>query len=55
MDKEYDRIIKNGGISILPPEVEIMGQKTSYIAYFECNLIETSSRNKLYEIKGMNQ
>jgi catechol 2,3-dioxygenase-like lactoylglutathione lyase family enzyme len=46
VDKEFDRIVKMGGVPILEPEDEPWGQRTCYIADPEGNLVEIGSFNK---------
>jgi len=46
VDKEYARIIAQGGRSVLEPTTEPWGQRTCYIADPEGNLIEIGSFNK---------
>ena len=46
VDKEYARIIAQGGRSVLEPTTEPWGQRTCYIADPEGNLIEIGSWNK---------
>lgn len=45
VDREYERIIAEGGVPVLPPEDEPWGQRTCYIADPEGNLIEIGSFN----------
>lgn len=45
VDREYERIIAEGGVSVLAPEDEPWGQRTCYIADPEGNLIEIGSFN----------
>ena len=46
VDKEYTRIIAQGGRPVLEPVTEPWGQRTCYIADPEGNLIEIGSFNK---------
>lgn len=43
VDKEYKRIINAGAAPIFPPTTEPWGQRTSYVADPDGNLIEISS------------
>lgn len=43
VDKEYERIIAQGGSSVMEPTTEPWGQRTCYIADPEGNLIEIGS------------
>lgn len=43
VDKEYDRAVNMGAKSIMKPTTEPWGQRTSYVADPEGNLIEISS------------
>ena len=49
VDKEYARIIAQGGRSVLEPTTEPWGQRTCYIADPEGNLIEIGSFNRPFE------
>ena len=51
VDKEYARIIAQGGRSVLEPTTEPWGQRTCYIADPEGNLIEIGSFNHHFESK----
>lgn len=51
VDKEYARIIAQGGRSVLAPATEPWGQRTCYIADPEGNLIEIGSFNRPFESK----
>ena len=51
VDKEYARIIAQGGRSVLEPTTEPWGQRTCYIADPEGNLIEIGSFNRTFESK----
>ncbi len=46
VDKEYEKAIRKGAVSILEPTTEPWGQRTCYIADSEGNLIEIDSFNK---------
>lgn len=46
VDKEYDRAVNMGAKAIMKPTTEPWGQRTSYVADPEGNLIEISSFNK---------
>lgn len=46
VDKEYQRAVEKGAISVLAPETEPWGQRTCYIADPEGNLIEIGSFNR---------
>ena len=52
VDKEYARIIAQGGRSVLEPTTEPWGQRTCYIADPEGNLIEIGSFNRSFESKA---
>lgn len=52
VDKEYARIIAQGGRSVLEPTTEPWGQRTCYIADPEGNLIEIGSFNRPFESKA---
>ncbi len=45
VDKEYERIVAAGATPVFPPEDEPWGQRTSYVADPDGNLIEISSFN----------
>lgn len=45
VDEAYEKAVKNGAIPVLPPETEPWGQRTSYIADPEGNLVEIGSFN----------
>lgn len=49
VDKEYTRIIAQGGQSVLEPTTEPWGQRTCYIADPEGNLIEIGSFNRPFD------
>ena len=49
MDKEYARIIAQGGSPVLEPTTEPWGQRTCYIADPEGNLVEIGSFNRPFE------
>ncbi|MBP3399424.1 MAG: VOC family protein [Erysipelotrichaceae bacterium] len=49
VDKEYERIIAQGGSSVMEPTTESWGQRTCYIADPEGNLIEIGSFNRPFE------
>ena len=51
VDKEYARIIAQGGHSVLEPTTEPWGQRTCYIADPERNLIEIGSFNRPFDSK----
>lgn len=51
VDKEYARIIAQGGRSVLEPTTEPWGQRTCYIADPEGNLVEIGSFNRPFESK----
>lgn len=51
VDKEYARIVAQGGRSVLEPETEPWGQRTCYIADPEGNLVEIGSFNRPFESK----
>ena len=46
VDREYERVISKGAVSVLAPETENWGQRTCYIADPEGNLIEIGSFNR---------
>lgn len=46
VDKAYADAIAKGAVSVLPPETEVWGQRTCYIADPEGNLIEIGSFNR---------
>lgn len=43
VDAEYERVVKAGAVSVFPPTDEPWGQRTSYVADPDGNLIEISS------------
>lgn len=43
VDKEYERVVKAGATAVFPPTDEPWGQRTSYVADPDGNLIEISS------------
>ncbi|GEM_PF-523528 len=45
VDEAYAKAVANGGTPVLPPETEPWGQRTSYIADPEGNLVEIGSFN----------
>ena len=49
VDKEYEKAISKGAVSVLEPTTEPWGQRTCYIADPEGNLIEIGSFNKPFE------
>lgn len=49
VDKEYARIVAQGGRPVLEPTTEPWGQRTCYIADPEGNLIEIGSFNRPFE------
>ena len=49
VDREYARIVAQGGRSVLEPTTEPWGQRTCYIADPEGNLIEIGSFNRSFE------
>lgn len=49
VDKEYEKAIRKGAVSVLEPETEPWGQRTCFIADPEGNLIEIGSFNKPFE------
>ena len=49
VDKEYARIIAQGGGPVLEPTTEPWGQRTCYIADPEGNLVEIGSFNRPFE------
>lgn len=49
VDKEYARIIAQGGSPVLEPATEPWGQRTCYIADPEGNLVEIGSFNRPFE------
>ena len=51
VDKEYARIIAQGGRPVLEPTTEPWGQRTCYIADPEWNLIEIGSFNRPFDRK----
>lgn len=46
VDKAYADAIAKGAVSVLPPETEMWGQRTCYIADPEGNLVEIGSFNR---------
>lgn len=52
VDKEYARIIAQGGRAVLEPTTEPWGQRTCYIADPEGNLIEIGSFNRPFESRA---
>ncbi len=46
VDTEYERVVKAGAIPVFPPTDEPWGQRTSYVADPDGNLLEISSFNK---------
>lgn len=53
VDKEYARIIAQGGRSVLEPTTEPWGQRTCYIADPEGNLIEIGSFNRPFDSRAV--
>ena len=49
VDREYERIVDQGGRSVLEPTTEPWGQRTCYIADPEGNLIEIGSFNRPFD------
>lgn len=49
VDASYKEAISKGAVSVLEPETEPWGQRTSYIADPEGNLIEIGSFNKPFD------
>lgn len=49
VDKEYNKAVSKGAVSILEPTTEPWGQRTCYIADPEGNLIEIGSFDKPFE------
>ena len=43
VDKEYQHALRHGAISVLPPTTEPWGQRTSYVADPDGNMIEIGS------------
>ncbi len=43
VDEEYERVVKAGAVPVFPPTDEPWGQRTSYVADPDGNLIEISS------------
>lgn len=43
VDQEYERVVRAGAVPVFPPTDEPWGQRTSYVADPEGNLIEISS------------
>jgi len=52
VDREYARIIAQGGRSVLEPTTEPWGQRTCYIADPEGNLIEIGSFNRPFDSRA---
>ena len=52
VDKEYARIIEQGGQPVLEPTTEPWGQRTCYIADPEGNLVEIASFNRPFESRA---
>lgn len=52
VDKEYARIIAQGGYPVMEPTTEPWGQRTCYIADPEGNLIEIGSFNRSFDSKA---
>lgn len=52
VDKEYARIIAQGGRSVLEPTTEPWGQRTCYIADPEGNLVEIGSFNRPFGLRN---
>ena len=52
VDKEYARIIAQGGRSVLEPTTEPWGQWTCYIADPEGNLVEIGSFNRPFGLRN---
>ncbi len=46
VDEEYNRVVKAGAAPVFPPTNEPWGQRTSYVADPDGNLIEISSFNQ---------
>lgn len=46
VDKEYEKAVSKGAVSVLEPTTEPWGQRTCYIADPEGNLIEIGSFNR---------
>lgn len=46
VDREYERAVRLGAVSVLAPETEPWGQRTCYISDPEGNLIEIGSFNR---------
>lgn len=51
VDEAFHKAVENGATEVLPPTTEPWGQRTSYIADPEGNLIEIASWDKPYESK----
>lgn len=49
VDREYEKAIEKGAVSVLAPETEPWGQRTCYIADPEGNLIEIGSFNRPFD------
>ena len=52
VDKEYARIIAQGGRSVLEPTTEPWGQRTCYIADPAGNLVEIGSFNRPFGLRN---
>lgn len=52
VDREYARIVAQGGRPVLEPTTEPWGQRTCYIADPEGNLVEIGSFNRPFESKS---
>ena len=52
VDKEYARIIAQGGSPVLEPTTEPWGQRTCYIADPEGNLVEIGSFNRPFGLRN---
>ena len=52
VDKEYARIITQGGRAVMEPTTEPWGQRTCYIADPEGNLIEIGSFNRPFDSRA---
>ena len=53
VDEAFAKAVEGGATPVLEPELEPWGQRTSYIADPEGNLIEIGSWNKPYEEKDI--
>ena len=49
VDEEYERVLQEGAVSVMPPTTEPWGQRTCYIADPEGNLIEIGSFDRPFE------